>query len=136
MKIELIRFKGYERPPKRQFDNDAGADVYLNESYGILPHHTIRIPLGFGLKLPDGVMACVYPRSSLAADGVVCQIPPIDSGYRGEIYAIVTNTSDVAASVAKGTRIGQLVVLPVIYADFVDRLNKARGSGAFGSTGE
>ena len=49
MKIEMIKFNGYRCPPKRQFDNDAGADVYLNESYGILPHHTIRIPLGFGL---------------------------------------------------------------------------------------
>ena len=35
-------------------------------------------------------------RESLAARGIICELPPIDSGYRGEIHAIVTNTTKFA----------------------------------------
>ena len=60
----------------------------------------------------------------------------LDSGYRGEIHAIVTNCSDSKYLVEPGQRIGQLVVMPIIIADFITDDIKERGSGAFGSTGE
>lgn len=135
MKIKLIRFDGFKRPPVRMHDNDAGADVWLPEPLRLNPHKTMRVPLGFGLELPDGFMANIYPRSSLAADGVICQLPPIDAGYRGEISAIVTNMNRTPAILPTGTRIGQIVVVPVVYVDFVDELDKKRGAGGFGSTG-
>ena len=36
----------------------------------------------------------------------------------------------------KDTRVGQLVITPVVIADFVLDLGEERGTGAFGSTGE
>ena len=36
----------------------------------------------------------------------------------------------------KDTRIGQLIIIPVIIADFVLDLGRTRGTGAFGSTGK
>lgn len=141
MKIKVIDY-GYRNLPKRAHYNDAGADVYvcLNGADEILiqPHETVKIPLGIGLIIPDGYMACVYPRSGLASKGIVCELPPIDSGYRGEIHAIVTNCSDGTAFIKNGDRIGQLVVTPVIMADFVPENAiefTERESGAFGSTG-
>ena len=139
MNIEVIDF-GYECLPKRAHANDAGADVHVcfnsTQFIDVAPHETVKIPLGMGLVLPDGYMACVYPRSGLSSKGIVCEIPPIDSGYRGEIHAIVHNGSNSTYRIFNGDRIGQLVVTPIVIANFVKE-NKAeeRGTGAFGSTG-
>ena len=78
----------------------------------------------------------VFPRSSMATKGLVCELPPIDSGYRGEIHAIISNVSSESQTLRKDTRVGQLVITPVLIADFVLNLEEARDTGAFGSTGE
>lgn len=134
MKIKVINF-GYQNLPMRAHANDAGADVYSMKRTVIFPQETVKIPLGLGLILPDGYMACVYPRSGLSAKGIVCELPPIDSGYRGEIHAIVTNCSDKPFQIEVGDRIGQLVITPVVVADFITDDIEERGTGAFGSTG-
>lgn len=134
MKIRLIDF-GYEHAPKRAHENDAGADVFVQHDVTIGPHTTAKLPLGFGLELPDGYAAYIFPRSGLSSNGVVCELPPIDSGYRGEVHAIVSNISDNAYKICKGDRVGQLVVMPVVVADFIDYKIKERGDGAFASTG-
>lgn len=138
MKIKVIDF-GYKKLPLRAHENDAGADVYACSSdpglWLIPPHTTVKIPLGFGLEVPDGYMACVYPRSGLSTEGIVCELPPIDSGYRGEIHAIVSNLGEKPYLICNGDRIGQLVVSPIVIAEFVTEKGKERGTGAFGSTG-
>lgn len=143
MKVKVIDY-GFEKLPKRAHYNDAGADVCARlvgpEGHGgvahINPHETVKIPLGLGLRLPDGYAACVFPRSGLSSRGIVCELPPIDSGYRGEIHAIVTNCSNEIFTVRDGDRIGQLVIFPVVLADFVTDLgDNERGDNGFGSTG-
>lgn len=139
MKIKVIDF-GYEKLPFRAHDNDAGADVHVcfhnKERHVLAPHETLKVPLGLGLCLPDGYAAYVFPRSGLSSKGIVCELPPIDSGYRGEIHAIVHNGSSEDFVIQNGDRIGQLVILPVIVADFVTETGPERGDGAFGSTGK
>ena len=135
MKIKLIDF-GYKNAPSRNHENDAGADVYSTETLIVYPHTTEKIPLGFGLELPDGYAAYIFPRSGLSANGIVCELPPIDSGYRGEVHAIVSNVSNYAYRIHIGDRIGQLVIMPVVIADFIDYDIKERGDGAFASTGK
>lgn len=135
MKIKLIDF-GYKLKPERQHENDAGADVFVVEDVELAPGTTTRVPLGFGVELPDGYAAFVFPRSGLSTKGVVCELPPIDSGYRGEIHAIVSNMSTTWHTLKAGLRIGQLVVMPVVIADFIDYDIKERGTGAFASTGK
>lgn len=142
MKIKVIDF-GYENLPKRAHANDAGADVYAHikgseDQSGkmtIAPNHTAKIPLGLGLILPDGYAAYVFPRSGLSTKGITCELPPIDSGYRGEIHAIVTNCGTNAFTVNDGDRIGQLVIMPVVIADFITEDIEERGANGFGSTG-
>lgn len=135
MKIKIIDF-GYENMPLRAHDNDAGMDVYATRDYDIAPHETVKIGLGFGVEIPDGYMGLIFPRSGLSSRGICCQLPPIDSGYRGEIHAIVTNYNDTGTfNVKKGDRIGQLVVLPIVICDLVTDRGKERGNGGFGSTG-
>lgn len=134
MKIKLIKFDNYDKAPFRAHYNDAGADVYSTQDILLEPHTTIKIPLGFGLELPDGFMACIFPRSSCSSKGLVAQLPPIDSGYRGEVHAIITNSTDNQYMINKDDKIGQIVVIPIILCDFVEELGNERGTGAFGST--
>lgn len=134
MKIKLIDF-GYKHKPYRAHENDAGADVYIRNNVTLAPNTTTKLPLGFGLELPDGYAAFIFPRSGMSSKGIVCELPPIDSGYRGEVHAIVTNCSSMACHLTEGTRIGQLVVMPIVVADFIDYDIKERGDGAFASTG-
>lgn len=142
MKIKVLNF-GYDQLPKRAHANDAGADVHAcikgsedqSGKITIFPGETKKIPLGFGLIIPDGYAGFVFPRSGLSVQGLTCELPPIDSGYRGEIHAIVTNHSNVTRVVNDGMRIGQLVIHPIVIADFITEDIKERGTGAFGSTG-
>lgn len=139
MKVKVIDF-GYEKLPFRAHENDAGADIHACfhnnvKRIAIWPHETAKVPLGLGLCLPDGYAAFVFPRSGLSSKGITCELPPIDSGYRGEIHAIVHNGTNEKIFINNGDRVGQLVIVPIVVADFVTESGPERGSGAFGSTG-
>lgn len=136
MRVKLIDY-GYEQAPKRAFYNDAGADVYSTIDVKLSPGETRKIPLGFGLELPDGYMAIMMPRSGHAGEGIISQVAPADSGYKGELHAIVTNTGNTnTASIKKGERIAQMVIVPILVPEFVNgELGEERGNGNFGSTG-
>ena len=136
MKIKIIPFADKVSLPVRKHYNDAGADVYCPQDIFIGSGKTEKIALGFGVVVPDGFTGFVYPRSNLANKGVSCELAPIDSGYRGEIHAIVTNHSAEAVMLKAGSRIGQLIIQPIVVADFVTELGEEREEGAFGSTGE
>lgn len=140
MKIKLIDFGG--RPPIRAHHNDAGADVFacIPDEYDnkiLIPPHSIKkVPLGFGLELPDGLVAFVVPRSGMSAiKGITAELVPIDSGYRGEIHAILHNTTNEFYSVEDEHKVAQLVIMPAILAQFTYELQEERGTKAFGSTG-
>lgn len=137
MKIKIIDYSGGRglQLPKRAHYNDAGADVYNPEAVYIANGQTVNIGLGFGVEIPDGHMGLIYVRSGMAKKGITVEMPPIDSGYRGEIHCLITNHTGQAIKFEKGDRIGQLVIQPCILADFVEELSEERGTGAFGSTG-
>ncbi len=133
MRIKILDFGG--KTPVRAHYNDAGADVYSLKTVEIFPGDTIKFALGFGLEIPDGYVGFIFPRSSLSSKGITCELPPIDSGYRGEIHAIVSNVGNSPRIIMEGDKIGQLVVLPVVLPEFVSDLGEKREAGAFGSSG-
>lgn len=135
MEIKLIDY-GYVVRPTRAHSNDAGYDVYTNKPIVLLPHGVTKVPLGFGLEVPPGFMATIYPRSGHTSNGIIAQLPPIDSGYNGEIHAIVLNATSKVVKLSKNIKIGQLVFMPIYHFDLVTELSKQRGQGAFGSTGD
>lgn len=135
MKIEVIKFDNFVMP-KRQHYNDAGMDCYAAEKAVIWPHSTKKIPLGFGLKIPDGFHGLILPRSGLSSRGVFTQASPIDSGYRGEVHGITTNTTSAKVVIEKGERIGQLVIIPMVLAELTEDKLETRGDKGFGSTGK
>jgi len=65
----------------------------------------------------------------------VCELPPIDSGYTGEVHAIISNVGNGEYEIREGDKIGQLVIMPVVIPDFTFDSWDERGTGAFGSTG-
>ena len=133
MKIQLIDFGG--KIPERAHANDAGADVFSPRNEVICPGQICKMPLGFGLRIPDGFAGYIFPRSGLSAQGIVCELPPIDSGYTGEVHAIISNVSKKEYEIKAGDKIGQLVIMPVLIPEFTFEEWKERGTGAFGSTG-
>ena len=67
MKIKLIDFGVPEHQrPYRPHGNDAGADVYLPYDCTLQPGEVAKIPLGFGLEIPDGYAGYIFPRTSMA----------------------------------------------------------------------
>ena len=139
MKIQIIDFGLPDKYiPKRAHYNDAGADVFVGGDKLLAAGETRKIPLGFGVKIPDGYVGFIFPRSGLSSKGIVCELPPIDSGYRGEIHAVVSNVSREPYHINAGDRIGQLVILPCVLATFVwgDELKKdQREASGFGDSG-
>ena len=77
----------------------------------------------------------IFPRSGLSSQGIVCELPPIDSGYTGEVHTIISNVGNREYEIKMGDKVGQLVIMPVLIPDFTFENWKERGTGAFGSTG-
>lgn len=128
--------------PTYSHPGDAGADLHAAEALVLAPGERALVGTGVSIALPDGYAAFVVPRSGLAAKhGVTVVNSPgtVDAGYRGEIKVCLLNTDSAAAfTVAVGDRIAQLIVSPVVRAQFipVERLpGSQRGDGGFGSTG-
>lgn len=98
------------------------------------------VPTGFALAVPQGFEAQVRSRSGLAVSGIVVANSPgtIDADYRGEVQIILANHTAQDFVVQQGDRIAQLVIAPVVTAQWevVDELPPTvRGAGGFGSTG-
>ena len=105
------------------------------------PAERMVVPTGFAIAVPRGYEAQVRPRSGLALHhGIVLPNAPgtIDSDYRGELKVILMNAGTEPLTIKRGDRIAQLVVAPVVRADWqeVSSLDDTeRGEGGFGHTG-
>lgn len=119
----------------------AGMDVLAAEDVRLMPGARHAVATGFAMAIPEGFEIQVRPRSGLALKhGISLPNTPgtIDSDYRGELKIIMINLGDSDFAIARGDRIAQLVLAPVVLADWteVDALDETtRGSGGFGSTG-
>lgn len=136
MKIKFNYFDYRARLPQRKHHSDTGADIFMIESGEVQPHETIVVPLGFGIEIPNGHSARLQVRTSVAKEGVMVQGCAIDAGYTGEISMILHNISNKVFKWEKDDRLCYIEVYPTQYPEFVEELEKARGDGAFGSTGK
>ena len=77
MQVKLLDYGvPSEMQPKRAHANDVGADVYALKDRIIEVGCSAVVGLGFGLDLPAGFGAFIFPRSSQTAKGVDCKLPP------------------------------------------------------------
>ena len=136
---------GAEFPlPKYETQGAAGLDLRacIDAPIEISPHETKLIPTGLAIYISDPAFAAtILPRSGLGhKHGLVLgnSVGLIDSDYQGQLMISCFNRGKAAYTVKPGERIAQLVVLPVVRADFalVDEFTESeRGVGGFGSTG-
>lgn len=121
----------------------AGADLYacLEEEQVVSPGQTVMIHTGIAMEIPEGYAGLIFARSGLASKRGLApanKVGVVDSDYRGEFMIALHNHSDVPQTVLPGERIAQMVITPVLAAEFlqVEELEETqRGSGGFGSTG-
>ena len=119
----------------------AGMDVVSAESVTIACGARHAVATGLALAIPEGYEIQVRPRSGLALKhGITVPNTPgtIDSDYRGELKVILINLGTEPFAIARGDRVAQLVLAPVVQAawDEVAELDATeRGTGGFGSTG-
>lgn len=128
--------------PNYQSKDAAGCDLLYCGEQPIIMYALDRafIHTGVHIALPEGYEAQVRGRSGLNKNhGIVVPTGTIDADYRGDIGVVVYNLSREPFIIHPGDRIAQLVICPVIQADWqqVDHLDKTdRGEGGFGSTGK
>lgn len=109
--------------------------------YDLMPSTRALIGGGISIAIEQSLEVQMRSRSGLSwKNGVIVVNSPgtIDSDYRGEIGAILTNISDQPYKIMPGERVAQMVVAPVILVEFnfVDQLEETqRGGKGFGSTG-
>ena len=127
--------------PHRAHEGDAGIDLYARHPVVMEPGDRAVVATGLAVAVPEGHAGLVVPRSGLAArHGITLVNAPglIDSGYRGELKAILVNLGKERVEIRRGDRIAQLVVTPVALPDIVvaDQLDETeRGAGGLGSSG-
>ena len=120
----VVKFYRETTNPLPRYSNhgDAGMDIRSNEDISIAGFAWGVVSTGLYVVIPYGYEGQVRSRSGLAAKkGIVVLNSPgtIDSGYRGEIKVILKNNSRWAFEIKKGDRIAQLVIKPVIEAQWV-----------------
>lgn len=130
--------------PSYATEEAAGADVraYLEEPIILRPGHSVLVPTGMRVAIPAGYEIQVRPRSGLAFKHQITVLNSpgtIDADYRGEIGVILINHGNQEFIITPGMRIAQLILAPVVRANFVicrDELTATRrGAGGFGHTG-
>lgn len=130
--------------PKRATEGSAGADLYacLSEPVELQPGQLVKIPTGIAIELAGSELAAfLFARSGLGVKhGITLSnsVGVVDSDYRGEICVGLCNVSDAPYTIQPGERVAQMVIMPVVAAQFVQTealSDTERGEGGFGSSG-
>lgn len=141
IRIKITNSRNETIIPEYKTKDSVGCDlVNIGGARLLLPLDRATIFTGIHIALPEGYEAQVRGRSGLNRDhGIVVPVGTIDSDYRGEIGVVVYNISREPYTIQEGERFAQLVISPVIQAEWqqVESLDKTdRGDGGFGSTGK
>jgi dUTP pyrophosphatase len=131
--------------PTYASEGSAGLDLRacIKQAKTINPSETFLIPAGISIYIKDpNYAALILPRSGLGhKHGIVLGnlVGLIDSDYQGELLISCWNRSNEPFLINPLERVAQLMIVPVIQAEFnlVENFSKSqRGKGGFGSTGK
>ena len=144
VKILDERIGGEFPLPEYATPGSAGLDLRacLDETLTVEPGQTHLVPTGMAIHIADpSLCAMILPRSGLGhKHGIVLGnlVGLIDSDYQGQLFVSVWNRGDTTFSMDPGERMAQLVLVPVVQAQFdiVSEFGDSdRGEGGFGSSG-
>ena len=143
--IKIIDQRLQGNLPAYATPGSAGLDLRacLSEPLLLAANAWQLIPTGIAIYLHDaGHAALILPRSGLGhKHGIVLGnlVGLIDSDYQGQLMVSAWNRSDVAFTIEPMERIAQLVIVPVVQAQFnvvAEFAASKRGEGGYGSTGK
>ncbi len=143
MQVSVKKLRSRAQLPVYGSAQAAGADLHacLDAPVTLEPGQTVLIPTGLSIAIPEGCAGLIYARSGLSVRRGLApanKVGVIDPDYRGEWMVPLHNHSGVPQTVEDGERIAQLLITPVLTAQFLetDELGDTeRGAGGFGSTG-
>jgi dUTP pyrophosphatase len=142
--VRILDPRMKDRLPAYATTGSAGLDLRacIDAPIVLAPGTAELVPTGLAIHLGDpGYAAIVLPRSGLGSkNGIVLGnlVGLIDSDYQGPLMVSCWNRGQAPFTIEPFERIAQLVVVPVVQAEFrvVDRFDASeRGAGGFGSTG-
>lgn len=141
--VEIKKIDPNATIPTRGTCESAGADLYanINNPISISPQQTKMIGTGISMKIPDGFVGLIYPRSGISVKRDLApanKVGVIDSDYRGEIMVALHNHGTTSKTINPNERIAQIVFTEYYVPIFneVEELDDTeRGEGGFGSTG-
>ena len=144
VKVLIKKLNSKVQLPKYKTDGSSGMDLmaFIENSINIKPQRSALIPTGISIAIPEDTEVQIRPRSGLAVKSNISVLNTpgtIDSDYRGEIKIILFNHGKEEFVINNKDRIAQMILMPVIKAEFEeveDLPNTLRGSGGFGSTGK
>ncbi|MDO9279218.1 MAG: dUTP diphosphatase [Polaromonas sp.] len=143
--VKIIDPRLTDNLPAYATPGSAGLDLRacLSEPLTLAPNAWQLIPTGIAIYLEDpGFAALILPRSGLGhKHGIVLGnlVGLIDSDYQGQLMVSAWNRSEVAFTIAPMERIAQLMIVPVVQAEFnvvSEFAPSDRGEGGYGSTGK
>ncbi len=143
--IKIIDPRMAAQLPAYATPGSAGLDLRacLSEALTLQPNAWQLVPTGIAIYLQDpSFAALILPRSGLGhKHGIVLGnlVGLIDSDYQGQLMVSAWNRSDLAFTIEPMERIAQLVIVPVVQAQFnvVSEFPASeRGQGGYGSTGK
>jgi dUTP pyrophosphatase len=143
--LKILDQRVRDQLPHYATPGSAGLDLRacLDAPLTLDPGQTQLIPTGLAIHLDDpGYAAVILPRSGLGhKHGVVLGnlVGLIDSDYQGQLMVSLWNRGQTPFTVEPFERIAQMVIVPVVQAQFnvVEEFGEShRGEGGFGSTGK
>ena len=127
--------------PTRNYNTDAGLDIYAAEDIVVTHTHAVIIPTGIAINIPAGYEGTIRPRSGKSVKtNLRVILGTIDAGYTAEIGVIAEASDRSNYLVQRGEKIAQLVIqkveLPQL--EIVDQFDtqSERGEKGFGSSDE
>ena len=144
VKILIKKLNSKVKLPSYKTDGSSGMDLmaFLDKPISILPQKSELIPTGLSIAIPNNTEVQIRPRSGLAVKNNISVLNTpgtVDSDYRGELKVILYNHGNKEFTVNNEDRIAQMVLVPIIKANFEeveDLPETIRGEGGFGSTGK
>ncbi|MEX3824096.1 dUTP diphosphatase [Paraburkholderia sp. BR14262] len=143
--IKILNERMRDQLPHYATPGSAGLDLRacLDAPITLEPGETKLVPTGLASHVADpGYAALILPRSGLGhKHGIVLGnlVGLIDSDYQGELMISTWNRGHTTFTLNPLERLAQLVIVPVVQAQFnvVDDFEASeRGAGGFGSTGK
>jgi len=143
--LKILDARMRDQLPAYATTGSAGLDLRacLDEPLTLQPGDTALVPTGLAIHVGDpGYAAVILPRSGLGhKHGIVLGnlVGLIDSDYQGQLMISTWNRGQSAFTLNPMERLAQLVIVPVVQAEFniVDEFEESeRGAGGFGSTGK